>query len=265
MATYAEQLDLIKDLPINEGETRRIDCPFCRGRYTFTLTNNDGSVIWNCYKASCGSYGAKRVGYSSSGLRSKLSGVPAAKIKAPTRLVPDLLCDPSQHPRAMKYLEANNCVFAYEANRASIKYDPVSDRVLFMMNEGTGAVGRSLKGAKPKWLSFGDSSGLFVSGQSPEAVVVEDAASACSVSATNVYTGAALLGTNISPTQLRQLKRFTKVIIVLDRDASKKAIRLRNELGQIAHCTDATVKFTTEDLKHCSVEETLLILGSNNR
>lgn len=265
MATYAEQLYLVKDLPINEGETRRIDCPFCRGRYTFTLTNEAGSVIWNCYKASCGSHGAKKVGYSGQGIRNRLSGIKTSSGNKTVRPVPELLCDPSNHPKVMDYIESNNCSYAYKASPESIRYDPVSDRVLFMMNSGTGAVGRSLKGAKPKWLSFGDSSGLFISGKLDTAVVVEDAASACSVSATGVYTGVALLGTNISRTQLRQLKSFTNVIIILDRDASRKAIRLRHELDQISHTTAATVRFTNEDLKHCTVDEILhIVRGENN-
>jgi DNA primase len=77
-------------------------------------------------------------------------------------------------------------------------------------------------------------------------IVVEDAASACAVYATGKYTGVALLGTNISPLQRNQLKAFTKLIICLDKDASRKSIVLLRQLQGVADCT---VKFLTNDLK----------------
>ena len=29
---------------------QRTNCPNCGGRNTFTVTNNMGSLVWNCYK-----------------------------------------------------------------------------------------------------------------------------------------------------------------------------------------------------------------------
>ena len=49
------------DYDVKNGETKRIDCPICKGKKTFTITNNMGSVVWNCYKASCDVSGGKRV------------------------------------------------------------------------------------------------------------------------------------------------------------------------------------------------------------
>ena len=43
-------LNTIGDVP--NGTTKRTNCPNCGGRNTFTVTNNLGSLVWKCYKAS---------------------------------------------------------------------------------------------------------------------------------------------------------------------------------------------------------------------
>ena len=43
----------VSDMDIPNGTTKRMDCPKCGGYKTFTVTNNMGSLVWNCYKASC--------------------------------------------------------------------------------------------------------------------------------------------------------------------------------------------------------------------
>ena len=42
---------LVLGLDLRNGETKRMDCPNCKGYKTFTATNNMGSLVWNCYKA----------------------------------------------------------------------------------------------------------------------------------------------------------------------------------------------------------------------
>ena len=51
----------VYDQDVKIGETKRIDCPICNGKKTFTITNHMGSLLWNCYKASCNTKGGKRV------------------------------------------------------------------------------------------------------------------------------------------------------------------------------------------------------------
>ena len=52
----------INDLHISEGESYRGDCPLCKGRNTFTASKIDGTIVYNCYKVSCGSKGRVSVG-----------------------------------------------------------------------------------------------------------------------------------------------------------------------------------------------------------
>lgn len=255
MYSRAEQYDVVQQIRCKENETKRINCPFCGGKYTFTISNNDGSLVWNCYKASCGARGAKRVGYSIKAIKSKFdkscNGCSnSCCTEKRTLSLPSVNSSVDNHPDVINYLRNNNCYNAYEDKAVDITYDPANDRVLFWMNNNEGAVGRALnKNTKPKWLSYGNVSGVLAVGNKPTAIVVEDAASACAVYATGVYTGVALLGTNVSPLQRIQVSHYQKLIICLDKDASKKAIKIsRSLIGTV----NTTVCFIREDFKYMS-------------
>ena len=86
----------------------------------------------------------------------------------------------------------------------------------------------------------------------------ESATSACSVSRVEGVCGYALLGTNITTPIKSRLRHFRCVIIILDKDASSKALRLGKSLQ--SHIT-VQVKLTKEDLKWLDVESISHLLG----
>ena len=55
--TYAEQLYVIKNIPISEGQRRIITCPFCYVSKKLSLSKIDGTIMWNCFRASCDAKG----------------------------------------------------------------------------------------------------------------------------------------------------------------------------------------------------------------
>ena len=59
----------VEDLGIASGESRRLNCPVCKSYKTFTATNNMGSLLWNCYKASCSVSGSARTRLSVDDIR----------------------------------------------------------------------------------------------------------------------------------------------------------------------------------------------------
>ena len=251
MYTYREQLELLKPIRIRDGETKRIDCPFCGGRGTFTLSNKDGRKVWNCYKASCPTSGSVATEMSLDTIKRRLSGISAATSSRPLTAVPYLLSDPRHHDAVIRYLELVGSMEAYEQGLIDIKYAPAENRVLFFFHHKLGAVGRALDGRKPKWKAYGDVSGLLTVGSGRTAIVVEDAASACSVARLPICSGCALLGTTVSVAQKAQLLAYTKVVIALDKDASRKAIELRTKLDGLV---DVRVALLDEDLKYLSVD-----------
>jgi hypothetical protein len=66
---YNNILNTISDIDIPNGQTKRMNCPNCGGYKTFTVTNNMGSLVWNCYKASCNIKGGTRVHLSVDDIR----------------------------------------------------------------------------------------------------------------------------------------------------------------------------------------------------
>ena len=110
-------------------------------------------------------------------------------------------------------------------------------------------------------MTFGNTEGGIQVGESHTAVVVEDVASACSVSRVDGVCGFALLGTNLTTPIKSKLKHFRCVIIVLDKDASSKAIKIAKSL-QVN--TIVKVRLTKDDLKWLEVEQLIQLLGNKN-
>jgi len=262
MFNKSEQLEILSKIRIRDGDSKRMDCPFCGGKYTFTLTRRDGSLIWNCYKASCGVRGATQSDRSLDSIKARLANLKRDVHNSRIPL-PGLTSSIDHHPEAVCYLDRVHSLHAYRKGLADIRYYPKEHRVLFYMNNGAGCVGRSLySDAKPKWKAFGDTTGIFTCGTGKTGIVVEDAASACAVSVLADVTGIALLGTNVSPLQKVQLLNYDKLIISLDKDASKKAIMLLRKLEAFV---PTTVRFLEEDAKWLSEEELRGIFHESER
>lgn len=246
--TYREQLELLEPIRVREDETKRIDCPFCGGQKTLGITNRDGSKVWNCFKASCGIRGSTGVPMSSNTIRRRLDKV-VTKPLGNIAPIPQHLSHPDNHPAAIEYLKSVNSWEPFKQGLVDIKYDPADKRVLFMFPKSRGAVGRSLIGRKPKWKNYGDTTGLFKVGTGSIAVVVEDAASATFLGMFSYCSGCALLGTNITSLQRAQLCAFDRVLIALDRDATRKSIELKCKLeGRV----NAKIIRLTDDIKNMS-------------
>ena len=65
--------NIVSDMDVPVGMTVRTNCPNC-GQRTFTVTNNMGSLVWNCYRASCNVKGGTRVRMSADDIRAGFAG-----------------------------------------------------------------------------------------------------------------------------------------------------------------------------------------------
>ena len=148
------------------------------------------------------------------------------------------------------YLKKNHCMESYIKGKASLMYDVKQHRAVFLIKEKEkvkGAIGRGLNSeVYPKWFIYGSKTYPFICGSSDTAVLVEDCASACAVS--EVYTGVALMGTSLPDSYIPVLKKkFKKVIVALDRDATTKSFDISN---QLRYYMDTEVKILEDDLKY---------------
>jgi len=224
----------ISDLNIGIGESKRLNCPICNGYKTFTVTNNMGQMLWNCYKSSCQLSGSKRMPLS------------ANDIKLHTQ-VTEKNSEPFVMPEYIVPYDRENY---YDIPSDRLMYDVKEHRVVFpVIHEGrvVDANGRSLGKRIPKWKRYGKSDLPFVAGHGKVAVVVEDCVSA-SVLDGEVYVGVAVLGTSLSESHKKYLSRFSTAIIALDPDALPKTMAFAKELR--AYVNDVKVLRLEDDLKY---------------
>jgi hypothetical protein len=243
--SYRDQLEIISDIHIKEGQEHRGNCPFCGGRNTFTLTKKNGDLVWNCYRASCGVRGGKSGVGNVDSIKRRLSIIPEAKRAYPP--LPPIFTSIHNQPSAMRWLETRHCMEALDQGMVSIRYSPSDDRICFLVHSNSttldgknyrdedgmdGWTGRGRKGIIPKWKKYGDCNHLFTCGSGTIGVVVEDPCSACAVGVIESYSGAALLGTNLSA-QLKYelLARYDELIICLDPDAALKGLQMMSALS----------------------------------
>jgi hypothetical protein len=127
------------------------------------------------------------------------------------------------------------------------------NRVVYLVKRNkriVDAAGRALdKNVKPKWWRYGNSGNPFVCGSGRVGILLEDCASACSVP--TIFSGVALLGTSLPESYLPTLRTFDRLIVALDKDATKKAIDLVRRLQGVRPTSlvilDKDVKDMTDD------------------
>ena len=240
--------------PSQEGTALRYDCPFCDHKKTLSIRNNNGTILYHCFSASCD-------------VRGKVSDRKELTFK-PKNLLTNLFpmtqyfVPLSRNCKALDMVVKRNSYEAYRKGIADIQYDVRQDRVVFMVKKDdkvVDAVGRKLSDAdkRPKWFRYARSKHPFVCDaqtDSDKAVLVEDCFSACAVS--QVHTGIALMGTNLPNDYLTTLKNYSKIIIALDRDASKKAVELTKHIRLVV---PASLTFLEKDIKNMELNKIMEI------
>ena len=227
------------DIP--NGTTKRMDCPNCGGRNTFTITNNMGSLVWNCYKASCNLKGGTRVHLSMNDIR---DGFVGAKEYAEDFVMPEYVV-PYKGQRELARFTAEYAIDEWE-----LFYDVKDNRAVFpIRHDGVivDATGRSLSKRLPKWKKYGKSGLPFTAGCGKVAVVVEDCVSATVVGYSS-FVGVALLGTSLQESHKGFLSQFSTAVIALDPDALPKTLQMAKELR--GHVSDVRVLKLNNDLKY---------------
>ena len=221
--------EFVKALSIPNEETYRGDCPVCNHRNTFNVSNVSGRLLYNCYHADCQIKGSTKTG------RQISLSVESTKRKGIDLSVYDKQwVGVGRSNRVVDYLHSVQAHYAYENRYADIRYDVREDRCVFLVYKDktlVDAIGRSLTKIKPKWKRYASSRVPFVTkNDSDYLVIVEDCASACALTIADIK-GMALMGTNLLTEYLKYCKGYKQVTIALDKDASKKAMKLVHELS----------------------------------
>jgi len=237
--------EYVKQLNVENGTSQRLTCPMCRSYKTFTVTNNMGSLLWNCYKASCDVKGTSRVHLSAEDIRN---------MKNVSQVVTSFEMPEYITPRKHQIVDWCN-KWGLDVDALELQYDVKEHRVVFPIKDNgriVDATGRSILNRLPKWKRYGSSDLPFSFGCGSIAIVVEDCISA-GVIGSDVYVGVAVLGTSLLDSHKTFLSQFSTAIIALDPDALPKSFAFAKELR--SHVKDVKILRLKDDLKYRKKED----------
>lgn len=223
---YLDTLDL------SDGQSLRKDCPSCRAKNTFTVLNDCGSLVYNCYKLDCTLSGAYYTNMSAEEIKLRLA---KNKIVNPpdldTMVIPEYVVQPTdEHPLFYKYISR------WGIPNDSLMYDVKDSRIVFpIYHKGRmiDANGRSLTGKQPKWFRYtGAADYYIVDGLSNSTlIVVEDVVSAMIANQIDPKLSAmAILGTSLTLNHMAKIGEYNKIIVALDPDAAHKTLMFKREI-----------------------------------
>ena len=250
--SYSDQLIVLRNLKLTEGETIRMDCPFCGGTNSFGVSKMNGVIQWNCFRVSCQVKDRRDYGQSVETLKKRLKG--NRIIYSKDNVVAETLTSISRRPDIIEWLTERHCIQAYTDGLIDIRYSPTEDRIMFPVvfdKKLVGYTGRSIH-SRPKWNKYGDTTHLFTCGFGSIGVLVEDAASACAVGVLKGVTGLSILGTKLSVQHKLELSHYKQVLVCLDPDATSTGMDMVKKLSGY---TDASLRFIDDDLKYFSGAE----------
>ena len=231
----------VEDLGIASGESRRLNCPVCKSYKTFTATNNMGSLLWNCYKASCSVSGSARTRLSVD----DISRMKTVRAEENDFVLPEYIVPHDNRRDIIAFADQ------WGIDPDNLMYDVKEHRAVFVCYHGNtpvDATGRALGRKLPKWKRYGNSGLPFIHGRGNVAVVVEDCVSAVVVGEYVSFVGVAILGTSLSESQKGYLSQFSTAVMALDPDALPKTLQYANELR--GHVRNVKVLRLNDDIKY---------------
>ena len=248
--------DFIDTLDVSVDGTYRGNCPQCGGRNTFTVSNDHGNFLYNCYKNGCRTSGAVHRNMSAFDIKTVLSTIDHGNDNEFESVVDKAFELP---PFISKNIpdedKVNLFINTWGINRDDVMYDIRQDRIVFpVWHNGlmVDAVGRAVFNRQPKWLRYASSPIPYMHGDGDTFVVVEDAISAYALGEMFPHVvGVALLGTQLTDFHkwfFHKYSRYNKFIVALDHDAFNKTLAIVKELR--AHVTNVRGLKLTEDLKY---------------
>ena len=226
----------VTDLGLKESDRYRGDCPECRGRNTFTATNELGDIKYNCFKLGCTVGGIHGTDMTAAEIHRRLEeqqlqrAYTNIKKEKDTMEIPEYVVTPkASHTKYQRYIKRWGIAIGHTM------YDVKDERVVFpIKHDGriVDAVGRAVgKSQQPKWYRYTGEADYYTIGEAKTLLIVEDVVSAIVAFQEIPYvTAMAILGTSLSPKHMEKIGEYDRVIIALDPDAIGKTVEYRREI-----------------------------------
>jgi len=244
----------VQSLAIAPYGRYRSDCPLCGKPNTFSVTDNGFERLWHCFHADCHTKGGTGISLTVDNSKSVfVKREPKQKETDTPFKIPDTFVSLSRNINAENYVKKVNSYDAYLSGLVDIRYDFQQDRVVYLVKDGdrvVDATGRSLTNSKPKWLRYGNSKRPFICGRSDIAILVEDCPSACSLAV--LCEGIALMGTSLLDEHIEIVRKYKKIFVALDKDATSKAFMM---VRRLHNYVPTKLIILQEDLKNMEKEK----------
>jgi len=239
---------LIDGLHLDFSQSLTLNCPICGGYKKFSVTNLDGTIVYNCYRNSCGTKGAVKTTMTSEQVQKKMRLAHEAKKRSLDFALPEYITVDILNTSMKRFINR------WGLQNVPLYYDVKDKRAVFPIfenNKMVGAIGRSLSNTFPKWLRYDKEANYYsylLGSGSSVAVVVEDVISA-TVLAQEIpqVTGVAILGTSLNDKHREYLTKFKKIVIALDPDAATKTIGYTKELKSFCGDKTSVLAYRLED------------------
>ena len=250
----------VNDLGLKEGERHRGDCPECRGRNTFTATNNLGDIKYNCFKLGCTVGGIYGTDMTAAEIHRRMEQQQLQRAytninkEKDTMEIPEYVVTPkASHTKYQRYVRRWGIAIG------DTMYDVKDERVVFPIRDGgriVDAVGRAVgKKQHPKWYRYTGEADYYTIGIGKTLLIVEDVVSAVVAAQELPYiTAMAILGTSMNPHHFEKIGEYDKVIIALDPDAIGKTVEYRREI-ELWTGRKTTAMNLIDDIKYREYED----------
>ena len=225
----------VTDLALKEGDRHRGDCPECKGRNTFTATNELGDIKYNCFKLGCTVGGIYGTDMTAAEIHRRMEeqqlqrAYTNIKKEKDTMEIPEYVVTPkANHTKHQRFVRRWGIALG------DTMYDVKDERVVFpIKHKGRiiDAIGRAVGINHPKWYRYTGEADYYTIGNGKILLIVEDVLSAIIATQELPYiTAMAILGTSLSPKHMEKIQEYNKVIIALDPDAIGKTVEYRREI-----------------------------------
>jgi hypothetical protein len=248
------------------GTSKYFDCPACGKKVKLGITIKPEGILYHCFSNSCKLNKARLL--SSHLTASSMAQILNRKGKEHR----EATFEPPQHliggfasETGLRMAANYDLMEAYLNKMFKTAYDPRLERqVFYYRNENNavvGAMGRALRAHhRPKaYIYPGSIKTPWICGTSQEAILCEDVLSA--VKAYNIgKTGIALSGTTLALEYLDTFKKYKKVYVALDKDASMKSLEIKKLLD--VYVKEVKIVLLERDLKDLTREQVKILLDN---
>lgn len=255
-SNHKSLLNNLKALDLQDNQSRRMDCPVCGGKNSFSVRSINGTLFYYCFRASCNIKGRGNTEITLESIQ-KPKPIEVKDIWT----LPTHFSNPIQNQNCFSFMKYWRLLDPYKLGDLELYADIKQERLIFPLRnyekQLKGAVGRTIRNGLPKWFIYNRQDSCPYIRQKKECkdvILVEDAVSAvrCSL----ISNSMALLGTNLPfiDNLSEYLEPYDRVYIALDDDATRKAPKLHRELNPFKETKIIPLK---KDIKYFSDNELL--------